>query len=282
MSESPVTESKVTESKLQLQSEAFCTAVQFLTRVPIPGGAMSGGMERYQAALTRSVIYFPLVGALVAGVTVIAISLLVPFLPIEIAVIVALAAEAMVTGAFHEDALADTCDAFGGGWTREQVLEILKDSRLGTYGTLGLGLGVACRYFSIVSIADHDWVWTGAAILIASGAIGRWSILWLMHTVSPITDRHTQARDVGGQQTGRAIVLSGLVGLPGVVPWLVIDPIGVVLSLVVGAGVIVCYRWQMLRRLGGSTGDLLGCGCYLVQLAVLVVGAGRCFVEVAT
>jgi len=279
-----VNDSKLNDSKLrlQLQIEAFCTAVQFLTRVPIPGGAMSGGMERYQAALARSVIYFPLVGALVTGVTVIAISFLCRFFPIEIAVIVALAIEAMVTGAFHEDALADTCDALGGGWTREQVLEILKDSRLGTYGTLGLGLGVACRYLSIASIAEHDWYWTGAAILIASGTIGRWSILWLMHTVSPITDRHTQARDVGGQQTGRAIALSALIGLPGVVPWLVIDPIGVVLSLVVTAGVLFGYRWQMLRRLGGSTGDLLGCGCYLVQLTVLIVGAGRCFAYAST
>jgi len=259
----------------ELQWEAFCTAVQFLTRIPISGGAMAGGMERYQSALARSVIYFPLVGGLVCLSTAIVLSLFRGPIPLEIAVVVALAFEAMVTGAFHEDALADTCDALGGGWTREQVLEILKDSRLGTYGTLGLGLGVACRFFCIVALLGSHSYWYGAVTLVASGAIGRWAILWLMHTVQPIEDRHTQARDVAGQQTSKSIGWSALIALPLVLPWIVADFVGVLVGLALSAMALYAYRWQILRRVGGSTGDMLGCGCYFIQLVILIVAASR-------
>jgi len=270
-----VSESRTREPLVKLQWEAFCTAVQFLTRIPIPGGAMSGGMERYQAALARSVVYFPMVGAMVAGITGTAIVVSLWVLPVELAIILGLAFEAMLTGAFHEDALADTCDALGGGWTREQVLEILKDSRLGTYGTLGLGLGVACRFFSLVALADFQWIGYGVACFLASGAIGRWAILWLMHTVSPIEDRHTQARDVSGQQTGKAVAVSAIIAIPALIPWLYLDPVGVAAAILLSSLVLAAYRWQVLRRVGGSTGDLLGCSCYLVQLTVLLVASSR-------
>ncbi len=269
---------------ISLQWEAFCTAIQFLTRVPLPsflmaGGLMAGSKERYREALSRSAVYFPLVGSLVAICTVMVTSLIRLWLPVELVVILALAFEAMLTGAFHEDALADSCDALGGGWTREQVLEILKDSRLGTYGTLGLGLGVACRYFALTSLAGDQWYWLGVSCLVASATLGRWAILWLMYSVQPISDRPTQARDVGGQQSVRAVVGSGLIGLPGVIGWLWLDYAGVFIALVASAIVLAAYRLQILRRVGGMTGDFLGCGCFLVQLTVLIVASSRCYLQ---
>jgi adenosylcobinamide-GDP ribazoletransferase len=257
------------------QYEAFLAAVQFLTRVPITLRLVPDHPERYQATLARGVIYFPLVGGLIAGVTSLAIYSLLYLLPTELSIVLALGIEAMLTGAFHEDALADTCDAMGGGWTREQVLEILKDSRLGTYGTLGLGLGVACRFFALVALADFQWVWYGIASLVASGAIGRWGILWLMHTVRPVDDRPTMARDIAGRDASRSIGWGLLLGLPAVIPWLMVDPVAVLISLALSAVVLIVYRRQIIHRVGGSTGDLLGCSAYLVQLVVLLVAASR-------
>ncbi|MGV3482880.1 MAG: adenosylcobinamide-GDP ribazoletransferase [Planctomycetaceae bacterium] len=260
------------------QWEAFCTALQFLTRIPLCTRAPSGADE-YRAAIGRGLTYFPLMGAMVTSVTAIAISGLLVGLPVELAVLLALALEALLTGAFHEDALADTCDALGGGWTREQVLTILKDSRLGTYGTLGLGLGVACRFYCLIAIVEHHWFWYGVATVVASGAISRWAMLWLLATVNPIQDRATQAAAVSGPHARRATAVSLLFVAPAVIPWTLLDPLGFAAALGLSALVLAAFRWQVLRRLGGSTGDLVGCSGYLVQLAVLIVAAGRCSSE---
>ncbi len=127
---------------LTTQWDALITAIQFLTQVPMRRSAPSA------AALRTAPLYFPLVGLLIGGFTAGLLGLSMLWWPIALAVIVALAAEAILTGALHEDALADYCDAFGGGWTRERILDILKDSRIGTYGTLGLGFGVTLRRLS--------------------------------------------------------------------------------------------------------------------------------------
>jgi len=262
------------QSFVKNQCEAFLAAVQFLTRIPIKLRLVPDLPERYQETLARGVIYFPLIGGLITATTSLVILLLLSGLPVALAVIIGLAFEAMLTGAFHEDALADTCDALGGGWTRQQVLEILKDSRLGTYGTLGLTLGLLCRFFCLVALAEQRYE-LFLISLVASGAIGRWAILWLMHTLAPIEDRQTLARTVARQKTGRAILIAAIIGLPTVIGWFVIDPIGVAISIAVSGIVLAIYRMQVLRRVGGSTGDLLGCSGYLVQLVVLLVAVSR-------
>ena len=181
---------------------AFLTAVQFLTRIPVPG-AMSGSMVQTQSALQASVVYFPLVGVLIGLSTTLTFCVSSYFWSPWIAAILAIAAEAILTGAFHEDALADATDALGGGWTREQVLEILKDSRHGTYGVLALVVGVSLR---IALIANLGWPMAWLAIPFSSG-IGRWSILIMMHGLEPISDRHTMARDVGAKPGARTILI---------------------------------------------------------------------------
>lgn len=254
--------------------EAFLASVQFLTRIPITLHLTPDEPESYRAALARGVIYFPLVGGLITGATSIVILVSLIWLPAELAVGIGLAFEAMMTGAFHEDALADTCDALGGGWTRQQVLEILKDSRLGTYGTLGLTLGLLCRFYCLVALVEERNEMFVLS-LVASGAIGRWAMLWLMHTLSPVEDRPTLARSVAGHKTGQAIIYSAILGLPAVSAWIGTDPIGVAIALAVSGIVLVIYRMQVMRQVGGSTGDLLGCSGYLVQLVVLLVAVSR-------
>jgi alpha-ribazole phosphatase len=123
---------------------SLLVAVQFLTRLPTPCVAMGDEAER-ALILGRSAAYFPLVGALIGATTGATIRLAGQFWPIGLAVVIGLAFEALLTGAFHEDAVADFCDAFGGGWTRDDILRILKDSRLGSFGALGLILAVALR-----------------------------------------------------------------------------------------------------------------------------------------
>ena len=127
----------------KLSWPAFVTAVQFLTRVPLPGGMNRPGAD--PALLGHCPLFFPLVGGLVGAAAGGVLWAAAHVWPPPVAIVLALIAEALLTGAFHEDAVADACDAFGGGWTRDDVLRILKDSRVGSYGALGLGLAVALR-----------------------------------------------------------------------------------------------------------------------------------------
>src|SRR5262245_41540059 len=125
---------------LKAQVRAFLAAVQFLTRIPVP--SFAAGREEAAADLRQGEVYIPLVGGLV-GLSTSGVILAATYLwPMGLAVVLGLAWEAWLTGALHEDAVADFCDAFGGGWTREEVLHILKDSRIGSFGTVGLGLAL--------------------------------------------------------------------------------------------------------------------------------------------
>ena len=133
---------------------SLLVAVQFLTRLPTPAVALGDEAER-RAILGRSAAYFPLVGALIGAMTGATIRLAGHFWPIGLAVVIGLAFEALLTGAFHEDAVADFCDAFGGGWTRDDILRILKDSRVGSFGALGLGLAVALRGGAIATLGSR-------------------------------------------------------------------------------------------------------------------------------
>lgn len=259
---------------------AFFTAIQFLTRIPVPG-AMSGTMENYQAALRASLVYFPVVGVLIGISTSATYAFSVCFWSPIIAAILAIGMEAYLTGAFHEDALADATDALGGGWTREQVLEILKDSRHGTYGVLALVIGVSLR---IALVANLSWQTAWIAVPFSAG-VGRWSILILMNRLDPITDRHTMVRDVGSKPTMKVILLAtfGLLvalgavcgcffavhgeSLPSVAIYL-----GTRFMLAVVMSLLVTWYYLRLvrRRVGGVTGDFLGANCYLVQLVSLL------------
>ncbi|MEM9660025.1 MAG: adenosylcobinamide-GDP ribazoletransferase, partial [Planctomycetota bacterium] len=152
-----------------------------------------------------------------------------------------------------------------------QVLEIMKDSRLGTYGTMAIVIGVPSRAIAIGSIAESNLLRTVATIA-AAAAIGRIAIVSLMTTTAPVTDRKSQAKDVSGTQSvGRAIVAICL-SIPFWIAWLVMTPVVAASSLLCVAVLLWWYRGLILRRVGGTTGDLLGASGFIAQL-IVVVGA---------
>jgi adenosylcobinamide-GDP ribazoletransferase len=246
----------------------FLTAVQFLTRVPVKG-AMTGTMEFYEGVLRRSVAYFPLVGGLVGLATACVLALAGHVFPASLAALIAIVFEAALTGAFHEDALADTWDALGGGWTTDQVLEIMKDSRIGTYGALSLMLGVGMRVAAVTALWERSAAMAFLAV-VAAATVARWSILLLMVTTPPVESRESLARDVSGMQTARTLGLSALWSLPFWGGWGIVFPIPAMAGMLAVLLMIASYRRKILRRVGGTTGDLLGCGAYLSQLIVLL------------
>ncbi len=269
-SPSPPRRSPPLGSNLRNQWRGFWTAVAFLTRLPTPLRYIQDAKQIRQD-LRLATRYFPLVGALIGAVTtgiVLGSSFLWPF---PVAVLLGLAIEAVLTGAFHEDAVADFFDAFGGGWTRDDILRILKDSRIGSFGLVGLGMALALRAGGMMSL---DWQ-VFPHVLIASTTLGRWNILVVMSCVPPVANRESVSKDVG-QQIGFVELIWGTgFAIPG---WVLVGwtaPLRLVVMVLVSLVFGLCFGVYLRRKLGGVTGDCLGCAAYVTQVIVLLVGSAR-------
>ena len=252
--------------------EALVTAIQFLTRIPLTAAAPTPD------ALRRAPLFFPLVGTMVGGFTAAVLWLAGLLWPVWLAVIVALAAEVRLTGALHEDGLADFCDGMGGGWNRAKVLEIFQDSRIGTYGVLALCFAVALRVGSLVVLlgeGDQERWLIGSAALIASAAAGRWVIVLAMVIVPPLTRLESLSRDIGSRMTWGSFASSGLGALPAITLFAYLMPIQALLALGLIAAALLMLLPLIQRKLGGTTGDCLGCIGYVSQVLLLFAAAAR-------
>jgi adenosylcobinamide-GDP ribazoletransferase len=244
-------------------------ALQFLTRVPVPRWV---GYE--PGWLQDSARHFAGVGVVVGGfgaaVLLAAAALWPAPLAVLLAVLLAMAATAWLTGAFHEDGLADTCDGLGGAVSRERALEIMKDSRLGSYGALGLGLTLAVKAAALAGLAEAS-PWIVAAALVAGHTVSRTAsvalLRWLPYAGDP---DHAKAKPLA-QRIGSAGLAVSVLWSCGALAMSVIVA-GVALGSPVApsvgsawlagaasaaAAAVVCARW-FRRRLGGVTGDTLG------------------------
>ncbi len=253
---------------------ALGAAIVFLTRIPLPYNPSFHD----PITLRRSTIFFPLVGLLIGGLTATTIFLGEQLWHAAAAVILALAVEALLTGGFHEDALADFCDAFGGGWTREDVLRIMKDSRLGTYGVLGLVFGVSlrvvCLYILVQRFHADQWhVWVVA--LLASASVGRLAILLAMASIPPIQHRESLAKDIGERLSWKHVVAGALWTLPALALFAYLLPAQFGLAAFSVSVAFVLYLRIVRRKLGGITGDCLGCICYVTQVLILLAAAAE-------
>lgn len=247
----------------------FWFAVQFLTRLPTPDTA---GLSADQArnALARSRLWFPLVGGLIGAIAAAAAEAAGLIWPRAVAVLIALAVEALVTGAFHEDAVADYCDAIGGGRTREEKLAILRDSRIGSYGALGLMLALALRAALLIALPAPLL----APALLAAGAAGRWTILCVMASASPVPGRDGLA--AGQPRLGWAIVLLALLVAAPAFGWAVpMVPGRIAIGLAACLIFALAHALALRRMLGGTTGDALGFASYAGSLIMLLAIAAR-------
>ncbi len=237
----------------------FLGAVQFLTRVPV----------RLPAAAdhARVVPWFPIVGALIGAAVGGLAAGLTELVPVAVAAAVAVMSGLLITGAFHEDGLADVADAFGGGWTVERRLEILKDPRHGTYGVAALSGSIVLRVVCAASIASS------ASMLVAfvsAHAIGRTAAVVAMKSAPPAVESGlgvTAATSLEPLPTAVGLAAGfGLVAL--VAGWWVLPFVGVA---ILGTAIVVVLA---VRKIGGIAGDVLGAVEQIVECLVLIVAAG--------
>jgi adenosylcobinamide-GDP ribazoletransferase len=253
----------------------FFVALQFLTRVPVPAWATAG----FQASwLNGCVAWFPAVGALVGGVGAVVLLLAGAAWPGAVAALLAVTATVVLTGAFHEDGLADTFDALGGAVPRERALEIMKDSRIGSYGAAALGLGLALRVALLATLAAAD-AWLAAQALVAAHLLGRMAAVGVMATLPYAGDvAHAKAKPLAtslARSTALGALAVALLLLAAVVAaYRPGQALGTALAaLAAVGGVVLAMRRWLHRRLGGYTGDTLGASEQLGEIVVLMAWA---------
>jgi adenosylcobinamide-GDP ribazoletransferase len=275
---------------MKRQFSLFLVAVQFLTRLPMPPVR-----EFEPNRLSRSARYFPLVGALIGliGAGVWWLSSLC--FPPPVAVGLSMGASLLLTGALHEDGFADACDGFGGGASRESILAIMKDSRVGAYGAIGIAMMLGLKWTTLVSLPRAAF----PALLIGAHMTSRWcatGLIWRLQYAR--TGADAKSRPFAGGLSTPDWVLSGALGvlallaflallsfltlppLPALLPLRVlIDPAAgadlpwarILVSAAAAAAAITFVAGAYFkRRIGGYTGDCLGAVQQLAELGFLL------------
>lgn len=237
---------------------AGATATQFLTRLPVPGGA-SAAPESFAPDIGRALMLFPLVGAAMGALTASILWLADALWPFALAVLVALAVEAWLTGALHEDALADLCDALGGGRTPDDVLRILKDSRIGAFGAVGLVGALALRAGGLMAQPDAA---RAVLVLVEAGCIGRLLMLGLMASVPTVAGRPGLASGVAPAMDWSRFGIAALLAAPVLAFGAMADPRAMAAALLASAAFLLWFRAVLRRRVGGCTGDAIGAAGY--------------------
>lgn len=243
----------------------FFIALQFFTRVPIPRWV---GFEPWW--LHACARHFPLVGFVIGAVATAVLwaghALFTP----AVAVLLSMAASVVLTGAFHEDGWADTCDALGGAAGRERALVIMKDSRIGSYGAVGLVLMLGLKAAATLAL---PLAWAVAAVLLAHTA-SRFAPVLLIRFLRYGGDlEHAKAKPLAQQISALGLSVAALwVLLLAVclVAWRPAWWMAVCASVLSAAvGVLWCARWFQ-QRLGGYTGDTLGASQQITEVLILL------------
>ena len=248
-------------SILRYELTLLLAAVMFLTRLPVPEQVRPPDDQ-----LARAARHFPLVGLIVGVLAGAGWLLALPWVGPGVAAGLAVAVGVLVTGGLHEDGFSDSCDGLGGGATRERALEIMRDSHIGAYGSIGLILSLGLRWMALAALG----AWAGFAALIAAHAIGRCMIVVTLASTHYAREHGTASGVAGGVEPGETAiaVLLTLIIACTCAGW------GGFYALCLGGIAGGMMIWLLKRRLGGYTGDGLGAVEQVAEIAALITLAG--------
>ena len=252
---------------LRNERKYFLLAVGFFTRIPVPNFA-----DFHTDDLNFSAKYFPLVGLFVGMIGAGAFTLATKLMPSSLAIFVSMAMTIYITGAFHEDGLADSADGLGGGWDRERILTIMQDSRLGTYGAIALFLILFAKFQVLNELPTYFLPF----ILVIGHTFSRLCALYVMVNLSYVRmDGKAKpiATSLGNGDVAIATVF-GLMPIPLI--YMNFSPFILNLNdwLLLGGyclvPVVLVWLWwrnKIKHWLGGYTGDCLGAMQQITELA---------------
>jgi adenosylcobinamide-GDP ribazoletransferase len=235
--------------------KSFLAATAFLTRIPV------GRLAAFDAAdVAHSAGWFPFIGALLGTVYCLAATALKDHLPLGVIAVLLVILDALLTGALHYDGLADTADGFGGGKGREDILRIMRDHAIGSYGGMALVTLVALRVTAYAALLKQsNWI----AALIVTPALGRWSML-LLTAALPYARPSASVIDGMGKRSllwGTAVVSVAMIAAMSVRAWIAMAAV---------VAVTAAFGFYCRRRIAGITGDTLGANLQLCESAALL------------
>jgi adenosylcobinamide-GDP ribazoletransferase len=238
----------------------FLGAMMLLTRVPV------GRFYRHEPdeTLAHSVVYFPLVGLLVGIAGGLAGWAATLVLPAPLAVLTCMLSTVVITGGFHEDGLADAADGLFGGHTPMRRLEIMKDSRIGTYGALALWFTLAAKFLLLQELLRPAGGALFLCMLASAHTLGRGATVLLLQALPYVSGAGSKSRRFTERLTPRQAGFALL--LPVAVVFVLPGRYGPS-CLIVGTLVTACAGWWFRNKIGGVTGDCLGATNQLVELA---------------
>ena len=245
--------------------DCFFAALRFFTRLPVPAW-----VGHDSDSLSRAAKYLPLVGLLVGAVGAVVYVLAGLLWPPSVAIVMSMAATLYITGAFHEDGLSDTADGLGGGWDKERILAIMKDSRVGSYGVIALVLALLGKFVLLRELDPALLPWA----LIAAHAFSRLCATLVMAGMEYVRDEaQSKAKPLVSRMSTAECLLAAVFGSCA----LLFLPIVQALAAVLLSALLTLWLAGLFKRwLGGYTGDCLGAvqqlseiGFYLGLLVVL-------------
>ncbi|QHT71070.1 adenosylcobinamide-GDP ribazoletransferase [Rhodocytophaga rosea] len=231
----------------------FFTALMFYTRIPCP--SFADHKEEYLNKATR---YFPFIGFIVASLSFAAFAGAQYLFSSELSVLISIIVSVFTTGAFHEDGFADTCDGFGGGWTKEKILNIMKDSRIGTYGVVGLVLILGVKFFALLDISNKVGLPTFGLYLVCGHVLSRFfSILIIRLLPYSREDASSKVKPIAKGISATDLMVASLFTAVPLVILVFLHPLFllVILPLLLTT---LYLKWYFNKWIGGYTGDCLG------------------------
>lgn len=251
---------------LKKQFYIFLNAQMFYTRIPIAKWMYSGSFPHDEAMLNKATIYFPvigwIVGAIAAGVFYGASYIFTP----EIAILLSMVASILTTGAFHEDGFADVCDGFGGGWTKLKILDIMKDSRVGTYGAVGIVLLLALKFFCLKSFDNQLLMW---ALMIAH-PLSRFTALSFIFTHEYVReDALSKAKPIAKKLPFTDLLIAFCFSIVPLIAYLWYAQNYQL--LIVAVPLVITKAWlakYFTKWIGGYTGDCLGATQQITEVII--------------
>ena len=244
-----------------LQFHIFLNALMFYTRIPVPPW-----MKYDEDMLNKATVYFPVIGWIVASISGLVFYGASRIFNPEISILLSMVAGVLTTGAFHEDGFADVCDGFGGGWTKEKILEIMKDSRVGTYGSVGLILIMGIKFFSLEILDNQTLIWT----LFIAHSLSRFVALSFIFTLNYVReDALSKAKPIAKKLPIRDLSIAFCLAI---IPFLLylIKTGNFFLLLIIPPLVLVhLYLSYFFKKwIGGYTGDCLGATQQVAEVVI--------------
>jgi len=233
---------------MKKEIQIFFAALMFYTR--IPGPRRISNSEEY---LNKSVKYLPLAGWLIGGFSALVFYSCIYILPIPVSIVLSMAASILLTGAFHEDGIADVCDGFGGGYTRERKLEIMKDSRIGVFGTIGLIMVLGLKFI----LLNEIYVTIVPFAIIAAHSLSRFAAITIMNTLQYARKEEEKSKVISfvKKMTIPELIIAGMFGI---LPLALFQNYFYFLLIIP----VFITRWLLgtyfKKQIGGYTGDCLG------------------------